>query len=187
MCARPSRLLIIFNFLSQVHSRPQVRSVASCKCMDTFSGCEAVQLVLTTIFYNALQVFVNVILSVNDMMSLGKASAVGWKTIGLYLLTTIAACLMGIIGTLIMKGSYEQKIFEDGGPAYVSFGCNEEGAYLAEMDDGSVMCTANYGNSMNIEFIFNDVSNTFVKKSSGARNDISLSDTVYDGVFRKLM
>jgi Na+/H+-dicarboxylate symporter len=132
-------------------------------------------------------VFVNVILSVVDMMNLGKASAVGYKTIGLYLLTTIAACLFGIISTLIMKGSYEQKIFPESGPAYVSLGCNMEGEYLAEADDGSLSCTSDYGVMDNINFMINDISGTFVKKSGGARNDISLSDTVYDGVFMKLV
>jgi Na+/H+-dicarboxylate symporter len=132
-------------------------------------------------------VFVNVIISVVDMMNLGKASAVGYKTIGLYLLTTIAACLFGIIATLIMKGSYEQKIFPESGPAFISLGCNADGAFLAEGDDGSLSCTSDYGVMDNINFLIDDISGTFVKKSGGARNDISLSDTVYDGVFMKLM
>ena len=132
-------------------------------------------------------VFVNVILSVNDMMSLGKASAVGYKTIALYLVTTIGACILGIVATLIMKGQYEQKIFAESGPSYVSFACNAEGAYLAEDADGNVMCTADYGDKSNINFVMNDISGAFVKKGGGARNDISLSDTVYDGVFTKLV
>ena len=133
------------------------------------------------------QVFVNVILSVNDMMSLGKASAVGTKTIGLYLLTTIGACLLGILATLIMKGAYEQKIFDESGPSFVSFACNGEGAYLAEDADGNVLCTSEYGSDDNINFIMNDLNGAFVKKGGGARNDITLSDTVYDGVFMKLV
>lgn len=132
-------------------------------------------------------VFVNVILSVNDMMSLGKASAVGYKTIGLYLLTTIGACVLGIVATLIMKGQYEQKNFDEDGPSYVSFACNADGAFLAEAEDGSLSCTSSYGDSADIQFIMNDISGAFVKKGGGARDDISLSDTVYDGVFRKLV
>jgi len=132
-------------------------------------------------------VFVNVILSVLDMMNLGKASAVGYKTIGLYLLTTIGACLFGIIATLIMKGQYEQKVFSEAGPSYVSFQCNEPGAFLAETADGTIMCTSDYGDSSMIDFVMNDINGAFVKKSGGARNDISLSDTVYEGVFLKLV
>jgi len=132
-------------------------------------------------------VFVNVILSVNDMMNLGKASAVGYKTIGLYLLTTIAACLLGIIATLVMKGQYEQKVFTEPGPSYVSFACNADGAFLAEDANGNVMCTSEFGSEDNMQFIMDDISGAFVKKSGGARNDISLSDTVYDGVFTKLI
>jgi Na+/H+-dicarboxylate symporter len=120
------------------------------------------------------------------MMNLGKASAVGWKTIGLYLLTTICACVLGIIATLIMKGAYETQEFDEAGPSLVTFACNEEGAYMAEVD-GNVVCTTDYGDDANIQFVIDDYSGTFVKKSSGARNDISLSDTVYDGVFRKLI
>mmetsp|Transcript_3948 Transcript_3948/g.7867 ORF Transcript_3948/g.7867 Transcript_3948/m.7867 type:complete len:534 (+) Transcript_3948:72-1673(+) len=132
-------------------------------------------------------VFVNVILSVCDMMNLGKASAVGYKTIGLYLLTTIAACLLGILSTLIMKGQYEQKVFSESGPSFVSFACNTDGAYLAEDAEGNIMCTSDYGSEDNIHFIMDDISGAFVKTSGGARNDISLSDTVYDGVFTKLI
>lgn len=121
------------------------------------------------------------------MMSLGKASAVGYKTIGLYLLTTIGACVLGIVATLIMKGQYEQKIFAESGPSYVSFACNEPDAFLAETATGELLCTADYGDEDNIQFIMNDISGAFVKKSGGARNDISLSDTVYEGVFEKLI
>ena len=38
-------------------------------------------------------VFVNVIISVVDMMTIGKASSIGWTVIGLYLLTTVAAAV----------------------------------------------------------------------------------------------
>lgn len=133
------------------------------------------------------QVFVNVILSVVDMMNLGKASAVGYKTIGLYLLTTIGACVLGIVGTLIMKGKYEQKIFTEDGPSYVSFTCNDPDAFIAEGEGGSLMCTTDYENDEAIDFILNDLNNAFVKRGGGARNDISLSDTVYNGVFTKLV
>lgn len=120
-------------------------------------------------------------------MNLGKASAVGWKTIGLYLITTVVACVLGIVGTLIMKGKYEQKIFDDPGPSYVSFTCNDPEAFITEGADGSLMCTSDYENDSAIDFIFNDLSGDFVKKSGGARDDISLSDTVYNGVFTKLV
>ena len=42
-------------------------------------------------------VFVNVLISVVDMMSLGRASSVGWKTLGLYTLTTAIASVIGLI------------------------------------------------------------------------------------------
>lgn len=42
-------------------------------------------------------VFVNVLISVVDMMSLGRASSVGWKTLGLYTLTTVIASIIGLL------------------------------------------------------------------------------------------
>jgi len=41
-------------------------------------------------------VFVNVVLSVIDMMFVGSAGSVGLKTIGLYLLTTLIAAIIGL-------------------------------------------------------------------------------------------
>jgi Na+/H+-dicarboxylate symporter len=38
-----------------------------------------------------------------------------------------------------------------------------------------------------IKFVIDDVTNAFSKRTSGAKDDISLSDTVYDGVFTKLV
>ena len=140
-----------------------------------------------TEFFHVHQVFVNVILSVVDMMNLGKASAVGYKTIGLYLITTIGACVLGIVGTLIMKGKYEQKIFTESGPSYVSFTCNNPDSYIMEGPDGTLMCSSSYESEDSIDFILNDLNNAFVKKGGSSLTDISLSDTVYQGVFLKLV
>lgn len=137
-------------------------------------------------------VFVNVILSVVDMMTVGKAGSIGWKTISLYLLTTVCAAILGILSTLGIKGLYQQGEFMEDGPAVVQLMCSSEGTYVTEGDDGALSCSAMMDDSMAddmmspTQFILDDLSGTFVK-SSGGPAEVSLSDTVYDGVFRKLI
>jgi Na+/H+-dicarboxylate symporter len=132
-------------------------------------------------------VFVNVIISVMEMMKVGKASAIGWKTIGLYLLTTIIACILGIITTVSMKSLYTEGTFTTKGPAMITLACNEEGSFMAEGENGSLSCSSDYTDTENIQFAIDDITGAFVRKTSGARDNISLSDTVYDGVFTKLI
>jgi Na+/H+-dicarboxylate symporter len=130
-------------------------------------------------------VFINVVLSVVDMMGLGRASSIGWKTMGLYLLTTLIAAIVGLISILSFKGLFEEGTFADASPSAVSLGCNAEGFFMTEMDDGSLMCS-DTGASGDISFLFNDLTNSLAKKGSRLQ-DISLSDTIYDGVFTKMI
>lgn len=133
-------------------------------------------------------VFVNVILSVVDMMSVGRASSIGVRTIGLYLLTTVLASILGLISILCFKSLFDQGSFEESGPAMVQLGCSEEeGSFLTHSTDGTVSCSANLTGDMSNYFVINDVDNTFVKAKKGPINDLSLSDTIYDGVFTKLI
>lgn len=74
------------------------------------------------------------------MMSIGKASAIGWTVIGLYLFTTVAAAFFGSMSTLVLMGYYTT-------------------------DDA----TTNNGDS------------------NGDMIQISLSDTIYKGIFEKLV
>ena len=130
-------------------------------------------------------VFVNVILSVVDMVSLGRASSVGVSTIVLYLGTTVIASIIGIISIFCFKGLFTEGTFTDPGPATITLGCDIDGYLLAEMPDGSVTCSNSSSSAS--AFTIVDISKTFARVSSGARNDISLSDTVYDGVFTKIV
>jgi Na+/H+-dicarboxylate symporter len=132
-------------------------------------------------------VFVNVIISVMEMMKVGKASSIGWKTIGLYLLTTICAAILGIITTLSLKGLYETGSFEVRGPAMISLACNEDGSFMSEGDNGALTCSSNYTDDSTIKFVIDDITGAFSRKTSGAKDDISLSDTVYNGIFTKLI
>jgi Na+/H+-dicarboxylate symporter len=132
-------------------------------------------------------VFINVVISIMEMMTVGKAGSIGWKTIGLYLATTVMASIIGIISIVSFKSLFEQGEFAESSPATVSLGCNEDGAFLAEMDNGTVVCTADYMSDDDVAFRIIDLSGNFMTKSSGPASGISLSDTVYDGVFTKLV
>jgi Na+/H+-dicarboxylate symporter len=132
-------------------------------------------------------VFVNVIISVMEMMDVGKASSIGWKTIGLYLLTTIMASILGILSTLSLKGLYMEGEFDTSGAPMITLACNEEGSFLTEGDNGAISCSADYTDMNDIKFAIDDLTGSFSRRTSGARDDISLSDTIYDGVFTKLV
>jgi L-cystine uptake protein TcyP (sodium:dicarboxylate symporter family) len=132
-------------------------------------------------------VFVNVIISVMEMMDVGKASSIGWKTIGLYLLTTIMASILGILSTLSLKGLYMEGEFDTSGAPMITLACNEEGSFLTEGENGAISCSADYTDMNDIKFAIDDLTGSFSRRTSGARDDISLSDTIYDGVFTKLV
>mmetsp|Transcript_1470 Transcript_1470/g.3399 ORF Transcript_1470/g.3399 Transcript_1470/m.3399 type:complete len:459 (-) Transcript_1470:104-1480(-) len=55
-------------------------------------------------------VFVNIITSVVDMMSIGKASSIGWTVISLYLITTVAAAFFGTMSTLMFIRFYSSEV-----------------------------------------------------------------------------
>jgi len=132
-------------------------------------------------------VFINVSISVVDMMSLGRASKIGWTTIGLYFLTTIGASVLGIISIVIFRSKFTSENFVEVGPAVVTLGCGIEGSFIAEGADGSLSCTSNYASEEDILFEFDDVSNSLVKESGGTKSDISMSETIYTGIFTKLV
>ena len=130
-------------------------------------------------------VFVSVILSIVDMMDMGKASAIGYKTIGWYTLTTAIASIIGLISVLIFKPLFEEGSFEKSTTTMVSMGCNEVGFYMTELEDGTIACVE--GSGADIDFTFSDLTNTLMKKASGKRDDLTMSETVYSGVFTKLI
>lgn len=132
-------------------------------------------------------VFINVTISVVEMMGLGRASSIGWLTIGLYLVTTILAAILGIISIVSFKSLFEQGSFEDAPPAQVTLGCTTENSFVTETEDGTLQCLESDGDSEDVKFYIKDITGSFVKTSGGTRNDISLSDTMYQGIFVKMI
>lgn len=104
----------------------------------------------------------------------------------LYLVTTVLASILGILSTLAIKGQYAEGDFGEPEPPMISLGCNMPGYMVVEQADGNLACSANY-TEMSSTFVITDVSGSFVTASKGAADDISLSDTVYQGVFLKLV
>jgi Na+/H+-dicarboxylate symporter len=131
-------------------------------------------------------VFINVVISVADMMAIGRAGSIGWKTIALYTMTTLIASVLGIIAILAFKPLFRTDSFGDDGPATVMLGCNAEGSFISEMSDGSLTCSMNPTDE-DATFLIDDLTGAFVRSSGGISDNISLSDTVYDGVFTKLI
>lgn len=68
----------------------------------------------------------------------------------------------------------------------IKLGCNEPGTFLTEGLNGTLSCTADYMSKANTEFIFNNV-NTSLVTSSSSRASLGLSETLYTGVFHKLI
>ena len=67
----------------------------------------------------------------------------------------------------------------------------QEGALLSQLEDGTLECmvpdaTLEEPNPSTL-FSFTDVSGTLSTEDSGPEDGISLSDTIYDGIFKKLV
>lgn len=67
----------------------------------------------------------------------------------------------------------------------------QEGTLLSQLDDGNVQCIV--PEATNDEpldshlFVLTDVTGTLSTEQSGPDNEISLSDTFYEGIFEKLV
>ena len=131
-------------------------------------------------------VFCNVVLATVEMVRMGKASSIGWITIGVYAVTTALAAIFGVLATLMFVGAYSSKEFQEDDPPIIQLGCNRAGTFLTESTDGMLSCTNTTTFEDANRFNFVDISNSFTGSSSGPP-DLSLSDTIYQGVFHKLV
>lgn len=74
-------------------------------------------------------VFVSVVLSVMDMMTVGRASSVGWKTVVLYLMTTVIASIIAVIAIVIFKGLFTKGAVAEAKVVLVTLGCVDQVRY----------------------------------------------------------
>ena len=107
-------------------------------------------------------------------------------TIGLYVLTTIAAALIGVFVSVLFSSLYTLKDGVGGSvvPA-VKIGCSLDSSgnpesFLTEQADGSIVCVENGGSGNNTVFVIDDI-NGYFQVTPGAKGppEISLSDSVY--------
>ena len=134
-------------------------------------------------------VFVNVAVSIVDMMVMGRASSVGGKTVLLYIMTTLIASTIGLLSILAFQGLFEEGEFDGDNTAFVQFACTEEGSLLMEDEvDGTVSCMASANASSPFaQFEIIDLSASLARADGGGFTELSMSDTIYEGVFMKLI
>lgn len=95
------------------------------------------------------------------------------------------ASIIGLIAVLSMKGLFREGDVAIRPDATVRLGCNAAGTFLTELEDSSVVCTDQEDEASS--FLIYDLNGHFVQSSGGINDNVSLSDTVYEGVFTKLV
>jgi Na+/H+-dicarboxylate symporter len=136
-----------------------------------------------------LMVFTSMILSVVDMEKAGKAFSIGWRTIGMYTLTTACASVQGLITVLIFKRWYSRsKEEEEDLRALFNIYCGTNNESVLYMTETGAQCVkSELANENSIIFLLNDINNVFQKNNgSSIKNDISVSQTFQEGVFKKI-
>jgi len=139
-------------------------------------------------------VFVSIAVSVMDMLKLGEAGSIVGTSIGLYVITTLCAAIIGCVASIIFSQLYT---LSDGHPELeepdVRIGCtmNEDEeitSYLTEGGDGSVTCVADgeMGNSTIFRIV--DVNGYFAKsdKAQGPA-ELTFSQSLYQGLFQQMI
>lgn len=113
-------------------------------------------------------VFCSLIVGMADMLAVGKAGVIGWRTALLYLFTTIVATVEGMLWVLLFRPLFGNRSTEKTiEPAEFAFGCEQPGYYLTHSSNGSVSCAfdslyeSNKTFSTSSVFIANDVNKVF--------------------------
>jgi len=141
-------------------------------------------------------VFVNVIMATVDMLGLGQAGKVGKLTFLVYLLTTFFAALFGLLFTLIFKSKYNTKEESPESSRVFSLNCPLDGLLvqnennlecMSTEDIETELVTADSSIETFTQFGLNDISKSFVATETGSVIEKSLSDTLYEGIFLKIV
>mmetsp|Transcript_22466 Transcript_22466/g.42098 ORF Transcript_22466/g.42098 Transcript_22466/m.42098 type:complete len:543 (-) Transcript_22466:90-1718(-) len=141
-------------------------------------------------------VFVNVIMATVDMLGLGQAGKVGKLTFLVYLLTTFFAALFGLLFTLIFKSKYNTKEESPEPSRVFSLNCPLDGLLvqnennlecMSTEDIETELVTADSSIETFTQFGLNDISKSFVATETGSVIEKSLSDTLYEGIFLKIV
>lgn len=130
-------------------------------------------------------VFVSIAISIMDMLSLGEAGTVVLMTIGLYLLTTVCASLIGVASSVIFSNFYTltNGVPDEVDPV-VRMGCSYDadgmiGSYLTKSEGGSVSCSA-ASDGEDTMFMMDDVNGYFAKSGlAEGPAQLTLSESIY--------
>lgn len=133
-------------------------------------------------------VFVNVTLSMCNMMMVGRASTVGSKALILYGTTTLLGASIGLISILSFREYFQQEIFKEPAKPMIQLGCTEPGYLLSvNTTDGNLRCSNTTSPTSDQTFFeIMDLSAGLISTDS-VYADLSMSETIYEGVFMKLI
>lgn len=138
-------------------------------------------------------VFVSIAVSVMDMMNLGESGAIVGTTLGLYILTTVCASLIGVFMSVIFSNYYSVAPDEETTKySDVRLGCSVDSvtqqitSYLTEADDGNLSCVAVSANETTT-FRVDDVNGYFPDPNKSNLEQLTLSESLVDGLFNQLV
>lgn len=133
-------------------------------------------------------VFIRIVISVLEIIAVGRARSVAWLTIGFYITTSLFAAIAGITSVTLFKGFASERDVAIQNPPKLRLACKTPGYYLTEMNGGSVMCVNESMSEQDADlFLVTDVTESFVKVNSKTSPYDSMSDTLHEAVATKLI
>eukprot|EP00596_Hydrurales_sp_CCMP1899_P005490 CAMPEP_0119039346 /NCGR_PEP_ID=MMETSP1177-20130426/8761_1 /TAXON_ID=2985 /ORGANISM="Ochromonas sp, Strain CCMP1899" /LENGTH=439 /DNA_ID=CAMNT_0007003073 /DNA_START=139 /DNA_END=1458 /DNA_ORIENTATION=+ len=126
------------------------------------------------------------ILAVLEMLDVGKASAIGWKTVVVYLSTTLAAAIWGVLIATAFKPLFTEVSQPSGSqPKFITLGCNSGSAgHISESTDGSLLCSIT---ATVTKFLFIDLNKQFKSNNASKFAQVSISESLRTGIFIKMV
>ncbi|KAJ0390963.1 hypothetical protein ATCC90586_010981 [Pythium insidiosum] len=128
-----------------------------------------------TLFIRAIKclvtplVFCSLIVGMADMLAVGKAGKIGWRTVALYLFSTVVASTEGMIMVTIFRKWFSNEAKEGAKKiTEMAFQCGKEGYFLSHAN-GTITCaldetyTSNSTFSSTSIFVANDINKSFAK------------------------
>lgn len=136
-------------------------------------------------------IFVNIIIAVIDMLSIGNAAKIGGATVIIYMFTTTVAAIEGTICAYLFKGFFSQMPYDEPTDvATITLDCEGlPGTILHSFPNGTVACIpeSEAVNGTSTDFVVNDVNDIFVKNTNTINSEMSLSETMQDGIFKRFV
>jgi len=135
-------------------------------------------------------IFVNIVIAVIDMLAIGNAKKIGGATVVIYMMTTSIAAIEGTISAYVFKGLYSELPFDEPVEAIVSLNCTSQpGTVLHSFPNGTVACIppSEAVDGASAGFIFDDTNDIFTKSTSDINTEVSLSEQLQEGIFKRFV